>query len=972
VGGLIGRAAELARIEELLDEAVAGRSGALVLLGDAGIGKTALCEAAADAARARAMTVLRACAVEAESELAFAGLAELLLPVADAVAALPSPHGEALAAAVGNAALPAGPQPPFAVAVALLRLVETLSAAAPDGTLLLLDDVHWLDDASLDAVAFAVRRLHAEGVAVLLAARPDPDRGLRTRGLPLLDLGPLADEEAGALLDANASGARPAGEEPTGGAGAAPLAPEPRRRLLDAARGNPLALLELSRSLTDEQRRGAVALPEPLRPSGAVEQAYRAQLAALPPETTRALLLPAADERLTYARIVAAMERAGLPPAALAPAERAGLLVVHDGRLRFRHPLLRATVYHAAPFGERAAAHAALAAVLDGDGDEQVRRAWHRAAAAAGPDEDVAAELAAAGAQERLRGASAAAAHALARAAELTPDGGVRARRRLDSARDFTAVGDGAQALAQVEQGLADAGDDDGLRVELAYLRGSVTLRSGQLDAGQRLLAEAAELAAAEQPVRAAELLLHGSLRHRIVGDYGAMLRDARRARELARRAASAGPAASSAVPAAEPVATAAEPVATAAEVAALAELVEAAVLATTGRLADADAIVARHEPLLLALAPDRLRQEVVATPAHVTIWSERWDRAERLLTPMVEHARAQSAPTALIYPLAVRCQLQLRRGRLPQARADGAEALELAVETRQHSLVAFAAGMLCAVEAACGEEDACHAHAAQSIAVCDAVGATAMGMWARAALGHLELALGRPQEALGPLSACARAAAQLGMTQPSVVQWAGDHVEALVRAGRAEEATEALTALTHGSPTAWAAGALARCRGLLTAGEEGERLLRESVERFEQAGARFEAARSLLCLGERLRRGRQRRAAREPLQAAVDVFEGAGARPWARRAGDELRATGQQARPLRGHARDELTPHEHRVALLVAEGRTNPEVAAELYVTRKTVEHHLSQIYRKLGLRSRTELARELAGELPERSLVA
>jgi DNA-binding NarL/FixJ family response regulator len=208
-------------------------------------------------------------------------------------------------------------------------------------------------------------------------------------------------------------------------------------------------------------------------------------------------------------------------------------------------------------------------------------------------------------------------------------------------------------------------------------------------------------------------------------------------------------------------------------------------------------------------------------------------------------------------------------------------------------------------------------------------------------------------------------------MRQPGVVQWAADHVEALVRAGREAEATAALDLLREGSPTGWSVGTLARCRGMLTPGAEGEQLLARSAAALERSGARVEAARSLLCLGERLRRARQRRAAREPLQAAIDVFEGAGARPWAARARDELRATGQQARP-RDVAREELTPHEHRVALLVAAGRTNPEVAAELYVTRKTVEHHLSQIYRKLGLRSRTELARELAGELPPRSAAA
>jgi DNA-binding CsgD family transcriptional regulator len=944
VDALIGRAAELARVRQLLDDAAAGTSGALLLLGDAGIGKTALCEAAAASASERGMALLRARAVEAEVGVAFAGLAELLAPVADLAQRLVAPDAATLAQALGRAPAGGGEQAPFAAAVALLRLLEALSAESPAGALLVLDDVHWLDDATLDAVCFAVRRLHADGIAVLLAGRPEPDRGLRARGLPLLELEPLAAEEAERLLAEASDGE---------------LAAETRRRLLGAAQGNPLALVELARGLTPEQRRGAVALPEPLRPSSAVEQAFRAQLAALPPETLRALLLPAADEGLAYGRIAQALERLDASAGALAPAERAGVLVAENGRLRFRHPLLRAAVYHGAPFAERAAAHTALAETLGGDGpapvgEEAVRRAWHLAAAATGPDDRAAEALAAAGEQERQRGAVADAGRALQRAAELTSDPREQVRLTLAAASEFATAGETERALALSTGALEAEALDERLRVELEFVRGVMTMRRGELDAGSEMLAVAAERAAAcGNPDRACDLLMHRSLRHRIVGDYDAMRRDAQRAGELARTAAPAGFRSEQ-------------------ERIALAELLEIVVLANGGRLAEADAIVERHTELLVRIAPDHPFQEVVATPAHVSIWSEQWERAERILLRMVDGARRRSAVTAVICPLAVHSQLQLRRGRVAQAHADAGEALELALDTRQHSLVGFAAGMLAGAEAVRGEEEACRARAAQAIAVCDAIGGTAMGMWPRAALGHLELALGRPEEALGPLSACARAAERIGMRQPSVVQWGADFVEALVRAGREEEAAASLRILSDGSPTGWSEGSLARCRGLLDPGPGGDELLERSVAIFERTGAHVEAARSRLCLGERLRRGRQRRAAREPLQAALDVFEGAGARPWAQRARDELRATGQQTGRPRAVDRDELTPHEHRVALLVAAGRTNPEVAAELYVTRKTVEHHLSQIYRKLGLRSRTELARELAAELGPGTLAA
>lgn len=941
---LIGRQTELERIGRLLDDAAAGASGALALLGDAGIGKTALCAAAVAAAQQREMTVLRACAVEAEAELAFAGLAELLAPVADAVERLEAPHDELLARALGRAApsADAAELAPFAAAVALLHLLETLSARSPAGLLLVLDDVHWLDEATLDAICFAARRLHADGVAVLVAGRTEPDRNLRGRGLPLLELGPLAAVDAERLLAENG------GED---------LATTPRRRLLAAAQGNPLALVELARALSTAQRHGIAELPEPLRPSAAVEQAFRAQLAELPQETVAALLVVAADEGLAYARVADALRRTGSACEALAPAERAGLLVAEGGRPQFRHPLLRAVVYHGASFAERAAAHTALAATLgalpEPTGEEAIRRAWHLAAVADSPDETAAAALAAAGEQERSRGAAADAARTLQRAAELTPDPAVAAARVLAAAEQFATAGEPARALPLVERALEQDAVDERLRAELQFVRGVMTARTGALDAGSEMLAVAAERAAADgAPDRAADMLTHRSLRHRIVGDYAALRADAQRAGELAR-------------------AVAADETGAREERIALAHLLEIVVLANEGRLAEADAIVARHTDLLVRIAPDHPFQEIVATPAHVSVWAEQWERAERILLRMIDGARARNAVTAVIYPLAVHSQLQLRRGRVTRAQSDAAEALELALDTRQHSLVAFAAGMLAGAEAVRGDEAACRERASQAIAVCDAVGATAMGMWPRAALGHLELALGRPEEALGPLSACSRAAEQIGMRQPGVVAWAADYVEALVRAGRTEEATAALDLLRAGSPTGWSVGTLARCRGLLTPGEEGEQLLARSAASLERAGARVEAARSLLCLGERLRRGRQRRAAREPLQAAIDVLEGAGARPWAARARDELRATGQQARP-RDVSREELTPHEHRVALLVAAGRTNPEVAAELYVTRKTVEHHLSQIYRKLGLRSRTELARELAGELPQRSAAA
>lgn len=873
------------------------------------------------------MAVLRARAVVAERELPFAGLTELLAP-ADAlldgaapaqVAALGEARGRASGAGAGDGETT--PRQPFAAAIALLRVLEAVAARQPAGVAVLVDDVQWLDAVSLDALFFAARRLSSEPVAVLLAARPEPDRGLAGRGVETLELAGLGRDDARRLLG---------GE----------LAAEPSRVVLESAGGNPLAIVELARALTPAQRDGTVAVSAPIRPGAAIERGFRAELDALPAAAARALLVPAADEGMTLERLRAVLADLGLPPGALDDAERAGVLIGEHGRVRFRHPLLRSVAYHAAPLADRVAVHAAIAGRLAAGGGEGIRRAWHLAAAATGPDETAAAALESAARDAWERGAAAEAADAYARAAELTPAGSreAAAARILSAARLLASTDQPQRALALAEQALAEPPGDAGLRAALQHLRGSITMRTGELDAGCLILVEQSALAAHDAPVRAAQMLLDANLRNRVVGDYPEMVRLARRTRELA---AGADP-----------------------QLAALGELTEAIALVNRGDGAAAEEVIARHEQLLLDPAASRFGLEVLAQPAHASIWLERFDRADRILSTLIARARERSAITALVYPLAARAQLALRRGRLRPAHADADEAVRLAVETRQYGLVGFATAMLAEVEATLGREQECREHAGTTIAICDAIGGDAMGMWGRSALGLLQLSLGRPEEAIAPLETCARLSERIGLREPNTVQWAANLVEALVRSGRSDEAREQLPRLEEGCGTAWAAAALLRCRGLLTEGDAGEALLTRSVDAFEAAGAQFEAARSRLVLGERQRRSRRRRRSREPLTAALTAFEAGGAAPWAARAQAELRAGGHATGPPRAEAWDELTPHELRIALLVAEGRTNPEIATQLLVTRKTVEHHLTHVYRKLGLRSRTELTRELAAE--------
>jgi DNA-binding CsgD family transcriptional regulator len=791
--------------------------------------------------------------------------------------------------------------------------LEALAAEA--GVLVLVDDVQWLDAASLDALCFAARRLGRERVAVVLAARAEPDRELTARGLEVVELAGLAPGAARRLVGAD-------------------VAPEPMRVVLEHARGNPLALVELGRALTPEERAGAVALSAPMPPAGAIEARFRAELDALPATTVRALLVPAADERLTLARQQAVLARLGLPATALSAAEAAGVLRAEDGLLRFRHPLLRSVAYHAARPADRATVHAALAE----EGGDAIRRAWHLAAAATGPDEPAAAALTAAGEAARGRGAVAEAAEAFARAAELTQPGAVdaRAARALAAARLLALSGQPERALALADAASDPPPGDSALHTALAHVRGAVVMRTGALDAGAQILVDAA--GAADDPARAALMLLDANLRNRVIGDYPAMVRLARRTRALA--------------------ATVDPPLA------ALGELSEAVARVNTGDGVAGDATIARHEAVLLDPATARVGLEVLGSPAHASIWTERFGRADRILSTLIVRARRDAAVTALVYPLAARAQLALRRGRLRAAYADGDEAVRIALETRQHGLLAFALAMLSEVEAALGREAECREHAAATIGICDAIGGHAMGMWGRNALGLLELGLGRPEAAVTPLAACADAADRIGMREPNTVQWAANYVEALARSGDEEAARANLARLEAGCGTAWAAAALLRCRGLLAPGDAGDALLEEAADAFARAGAQFEAARTRLALGARRRVHRPSRA-REPLTAALGVFEAGGAVPWAERARAELRSSGDATGPARPAGTADLTPHELRVALMVAEGRTNPEVAAQLFVTRKTVEHHLSQVYRKLGLRSRTQLARALAAEL-------
>jgi DNA-binding CsgD family transcriptional regulator len=913
----VGRERERARIDRLLQDARAGRSGALLLHGAAGIGKTALVRWAIG--QAADMRVLRARGFETESDIPYAGLSELVTPLLDRLDAVP----EAQAAAL-RGALALGPPMPhdrFTVPAALLSLLA--HAAEEQPVLAVIDDAQWLDEPSLEAFLFAGRRLAAEGIAMLGALRDGTAvAGRSAPWLERLPIKPLDNEEARALLGGQVDR----------------IAPTVADRLVSTAAGNPLALLEIPRLLSDGQRAGREPLEEPLRPGTGVERAFRRALESLPEAPRWGLLVVAAAHSGRLDVVGPALERAGLAIVDLRAAEEARLIVIEDDEIDFRHPLLRSTAYHAASAADRRGAHAALAASAPAGSSE---RAWHLAACAVAPDEEVAAALEAAALDARGRGAHATAARDFRRAAQLTPADEPRARRLLEAATDAARSGESDRAFSLLGEASRLA-TDPLLAADVQRMTGHVEMRRGSPLVAHELLLNEAERVRSRDPRRAAGMFLEASVAHMMTGDMHALVTTAERARALA----------TSADPAVELLATA---------------VIGEAYLAL-GDVQQGEALLTACEPYLLEGDPLAI-VEVVGMAAHCSIWIENWDRAQRIFDRVIAAARDASAVSALIYPLAARSHLDFRLGRWGSARAEAAESVELAQDTGQPPLLAHSLAALAHVEAALAQEDDCRRHVAEGLSLVARYQADATATYLHAALGLLELGLGRVPEASLALESARRVAEPLGI-QPSVVQYAPDLIEAYVRAGRREEAEEVVDVLeARGRKTGsrWVQAIVERSRGLLAPDGEMRARFEAALALHEGLPMPFERARTQLVFGERLRRARQRAQARPPLKAALETFERLGARGWAERTRTELRATGEQQTRRAETAAEQLTPHELQIAVLVAQGMTNREAAAALFLSPKTIEYHLGQIYRKLDVRGRAQLARLMAMELPE-----
>ena len=910
-GPIFGREPELARLERLVD-GLPERGSALLVRGEAGIGKSTLLAAASRRAEAAGMRVLRATGVQSEARLPFAGLHQLVLPVLDRAEHLPAPQRTALLAAFGM--VEAEVTDRFLVALALLELISDVAERAP--LLVVAEDAHWLDRSSTNVLAFVARRIEHEPIALLAASREDEESPINDAGLPTLRLGGIDDAPAGELLDAHHG----------------QLAPTVRERLLAQAGGNPLALVELPVVLGTDERGGRSRLPSPLPLTERLEQAFAVQAARLPADTRALLLLAAVDDRGVLGEIVAAaraIDNREQTVEGFVPAIDARLIEVAGTRIAFRHPLVRSAVYQAARLAARNAAHSALATVLADQPDRQI---WHRAAALVGPDESVAAALEAAAGRARRRGAISVAIDTLERAVELSEDRAGKGRRLLDAAelafergrRDLVArmvtEAEGMQ-LGTAERyrvTLIRAMFDFSVPTDAAGLRDMLEVatqaaRGGDVETSVSLLTQAAQRCHWSTPREGVrELVVDTALQLGIADESPDLM----------------------------VILVLADPVRCGARV-----------LDALSRLAPdggGDSNAARLFGLAASVAGD-------------------FEAAVPLLTAAVGGLRTQGRFTWLSHVLTMRAWAYVHLGRWDLAAADAEEAVLLAEDTGQQAAAARAGAaraMLAGIrgkaeeaEALAGEVERVMLPKGMNAALMDVQlvrGFTALGVGHYGnAYEHLIRLFERGDPAWHEIKRC----------------WAiGDLAEAARHSGHLEEARallpemEAILGKTH-PPRLRVA--LEYARPLLAEDEEAEDLFRAALY-ADRAAWPFARARLELSFGTWLRRQRRVVESRGPLRAARDCFDALGALPWAERARHELRGAGVTSRPRERGAMDELTPQELQIARMAASGLSNREIGQQLYMSHRTVGSHLYHAFPKLGVTSRGQLRDALASALP------
>ena len=900
---LLGRERERQELDRVLATARSGRSAVLALVGEAGIGKTALLEYAED--HAGPLRVLRARGIDSEAHVPFAGLLELLRPALGLIDAIPGPQAAALEGAL--ALRPGAVGERFAVGAATLSLLAAHAEASP--TLVLVDDAHSLDRSSAEALLFALRRLLAEPLAAILSVRGGEPSLLDGADLPTLHVSGLDPDAAATLVG-------PVGR----GVG---------ERLYRATAGNPLALLELR---AEAAQLAGPPIDMPVSVPARISSSFLRRAEALDEDARRLLVLTAASDSGDAAVLARAAGSIGLDLTGIDAAEAAGLVRLAEGRVEFRHPLARAAIYGEAPVDGRREAHRALAAALP---DRELdRRAWHLALAAVGPEDTAASALEQAGARAHDRGAHAVAAAAFERAARLAPEDERRGRLLFAAADAAWLAGNAERAASLLDEVRAV---DSSAQIE--HLRGRIAASQGPVMEGYEVLVAAAEQAADSEPELAVTMLAEAVDAAFFAGAASDMLRAARRARELL----PAGPSAR-----AEFLATTAEGM--------------AFVLGGDGERG----IDAFRRAVELAEDSDELQTDprLLSWLVMGPLWLREAEAGRFLVETAVETARAQAALGVLPRLLDRVARDRAAADEWATAEAEYDEAIRLARETGQRTELAAALAGLAWLEARRGREAACRAHAEEARALCAEVGVGLYETWAIRALGELELALGRPAEAARHLEEETVRLSALGIGDVDTSP-AAELVEAYVRLGRTEDAGAKASELDEqarakGQP--WSLARAARCRGLLADDDELESRFDEALRLHERTPDVFEAARTRLAYGARLRRARKRVRGREELRAALEVFDRLGADPWSELARRELEATGETARRRDASTADALTPQELQIAQLLGGGKTTREAAAALFLSPKTVEYHLRHVYRKLDVGSRAELAEKLA----------
>jgi DNA-binding CsgD family transcriptional regulator len=906
----LGRDREIAALELLLAEAVAGQSGVCVIEGEAGIGKTAVLgrlEQLADG-----MQIARAAGVEPEMDLPYSGLHQLLLPFLGGLERIPAPHRAALRSAFGlDDGLPGNR---FFIGMAALALLSDAAIRCP--VFCIVDDAHRLDPASLDALGFAARRLVADRLAMVLTVRVQETQIATLQGLAHVELDGLDERAAHELLRATVRGE---------------LDRTVAQRIVAETKGNPLAVTELARELSPEQLAGFEPIPE-LMPLGArLEDLYIARIRAMPGNVQTLLLLAAADASGDLRLISRAGEKLGIGGETIEVAPELAGFLDFPPAVRFRHPLIRSASYYGASPEERRRAHGALADASDPTLDSD-RRAWHLAAAVMAPDESIAAELEASAERARSRRGSSSSATFLERAAELTPDDGRRAVRRLAGAEARLLAGQPGAARAALKQATPFLPDPNsqarGMRLD-----GMISLALGTPAGASTALMGAAEVFAAHGDPRAARhTLLHAFEAALIGGSFAGgepdRVLDAARAVTVAPR--TPGDA-----------------------------LLDA--FATLER--DGDVLGVPELGLALAevaVTKSLTRETLSWLPLAWTAAAELYDdKSWQTITSRWTRAALTVGPLIALRPLLGRFPyFDVITGQFAAAERAFEEARELANASGEPTLHSGYTAAEITIRAWRGQQASSREVTRTVIAELTSLGRGAGIRLVHLATAVLELGLCNYVDAL---RAARRAQGDDRLLQLNVEP---ELIEAAVRCGELDTARSALDVLkarAGASGTDWGKGMLLRCQALLASPETAEELYVSAIEHLGRTLIVPQLARTHLLYGEWLRRQRRRRDARSQLRSAFDMLEELGAAGFAERAHTELRATGEHARRRTVETVDELTPQEEQIARLASDGASNMDIAMQLFVSVPTVSYHLQKAYRKLGISKRTSLSRAL-----------